>query len=231
MPKVTFQPDDTSVDVRIGENLLRAAMAADVAVTASCGGGGTCGKCRMIVDSGSVDSAVSSKLSAEQTAAGYILGCKSLVTGDVVVRIPPESRPGAAPAAARGGRTHNVTLSAEEHRERLPEFALAPAVRTIPVIVPAPDLADNASDAARLAGALRRDHGIDDASFELEALRALPAALRDGGWTVAVRVDETGCAPRVTGVRGGGTVAADLAVAVDVGTTSVEAALVVPTST
>ncbi|MBA4370081.1 MAG: ferredoxin [Coriobacteriaceae bacterium] len=225
MPKVTFTTDDTSVDVRTGENLLRAAMMADVAVTASCGGGGTCGKCRMVVEEGTVEAAPTSKLTAEQVAAGYVLGCKAQVTGDVAVGIPPESRPGAVPARHHAERPHNVTLGAEEHLERLPAFTVTAPVRTLAVEVAPPDLSDNASDATRLAHALRRAHGLEDVTYELDALRALPAALRGGDWNVAVTVDTTEGRAHVIAVRPGADTAPDLAVAVDVGTTSIEVAL------
>ena len=41
---------------------------------ASCGGDGTCGKCRMVVESGSVDATVTAKLTAEEIERGYVLG-------------------------------------------------------------------------------------------------------------------------------------------------------------
>ena len=114
MPQVTFIPDAISVEVPVGEKLLRAAMIADVPVSASCGGDGTCGKCRMIVEQGAVEGGRSSKLSRSQIEQNYVLGCLAQVTGDVTVRIPPESRPGRAPAAGRGSRLRNTVLSAEE---------------------------------------------------------------------------------------------------------------------
>ncbi|MDH4140611.1 MAG: 2Fe-2S iron-sulfur cluster-binding protein, partial [Coriobacteriia bacterium] len=110
MPKVTFIPDDVTVHVADGENLLRAAMIADVPVTASCGGDGTCGKCRVVVQEGSVEATSSAKLTDEQVSQGYVLACTAAVTGDVTVRIPPESRPGTVPARHKARREANVIL-------------------------------------------------------------------------------------------------------------------------
>lgn len=226
MPTVTFNPDGVSVEVAEGENLLRAALIADVGVTASCGGDGTCGKCKMVVEHGDVDAKPSAKLTAGQVASGYVLACTATVCGDVTVRIPAEARPGAAPVHS-AGRARNTVLTAAERATRVPGFAPSPAAAGLTVSVDAPDLSDNASDASRTARALRRDHAIGDVRFTRAALASLPGALRGGEWTASVLVDLTGETPTIVGA-GEATCVADLAAAVDVGTTSIEVALIDP---
>ncbi|MDY6851332.1 MAG: 2Fe-2S iron-sulfur cluster-binding protein, partial [Thermodesulfobacteriota bacterium] len=54
--KVHFLPDDVSIEVEEGENLLKAAMLAGVHINASCGGAGVCGKCRVILEDGDLES-------------------------------------------------------------------------------------------------------------------------------------------------------------------------------
>jgi len=54
--KVTFLPDNASVDVDAKTNLFKAAKAAGVYVLSSCGGKGNCGKCKVIVKEGAVES-------------------------------------------------------------------------------------------------------------------------------------------------------------------------------
>ena len=68
MPRVTYTPNNVTVEVEDGTSLLRAAMVADVQITAPCGGDGTCGKCRVIVENGSVEATTSAKLTQEQIA-------------------------------------------------------------------------------------------------------------------------------------------------------------------
>lgn len=226
MPQVTFIPDAISVEVPVGEKLLRAAMIADVPVSASCGGDGTCGKCRMIVEQGAVEGGRSSKLSRSQIEQNYVLGCLAQVTGDVTVRIPPESRPGRAPAAGRGSRLRNTVLSAEACSARVPAKRSAPPLYKRAVELSPPDLTDNASDLTRLSGALRREHRLADATFSIDAVRALPAAARDGDWTVTAHIFEpNGCTPQIMGIDAGDSTDTHYAVAVDIGTTTVEVAL------
>ncbi len=227
MPNVTFEPDDVTVHVKDGENLLRAAMMADVLVTASCGGDGTCGKCRMIVENGSVDTRGSSKLSKAQVAQGYVLACVTRVIGDVSVRIPPESRPGTAPSRARSGRVANTVLSADDCGARIPRRRDSAAIAKRVVTMTPPDLTDNVSDLTRLVQALRRQHKLTDVVIPIEAVRALPHIGRDGSWSVtALCAEPIGSAPMVSGFQPGDTTAASYGLAVDIGTTTAEVSLV-----
>ena len=47
---VTFQPDQRSVSVPVGSSLLQAQIMAGLRPDAPCGGKGTCGKCRVILE-------------------------------------------------------------------------------------------------------------------------------------------------------------------------------------
>ncbi|MCP4673210.1 MAG: 2Fe-2S iron-sulfur cluster binding domain-containing protein, partial [Desulfobacula sp.] len=51
---VEFLPHNIKVEVEENESLIRAAMEAGVHINASCGGGGVCGKCRVLLEKGSV---------------------------------------------------------------------------------------------------------------------------------------------------------------------------------
>jgi uncharacterized 2Fe-2S/4Fe-4S cluster protein (DUF4445 family) len=67
-------------------------MVAGVHINASCGGAGTCGKCKVKILEGECRSASSAKLSAEDWGRGYRLACQTEILGDVVVEVPVESR-------------------------------------------------------------------------------------------------------------------------------------------
>src|SRR5660397_282487 len=93
---LTFQPGGLKIlDVPRGESILRAAMQANVHINASCGGAGSCGKCRIKLISGEAEGKPSAKLSEEQFAEGYRLACRTKVTSDMEIFIPEESRMGA----------------------------------------------------------------------------------------------------------------------------------------
>ena len=91
MYRIRFLPHNKEISVAEGKPLIRAAMDAGVHVNASCGGEGVCGKCRVIIEAGSVEGGISEKLSADEQKKGLRLACQSLVTSDLTVRIPIES--------------------------------------------------------------------------------------------------------------------------------------------
>ena len=89
--RITFLPHQREIEVKDGANLIRAAMEAGVHINASCGGEGVCGKCRIIVEKGSVEGGVSEHLTPADREKGIRLACRATVHEDIVVRVPVES--------------------------------------------------------------------------------------------------------------------------------------------
>ena len=77
MPKhnVTFHPSERKISVDEEENLLQAAMEAGIHINASCGGSATCGKCKVKILKGAVDSPKHPKLTQWEYDEGYRLAC------------------------------------------------------------------------------------------------------------------------------------------------------------
>ena len=92
--RVLFLPDNRYIVVSRGDNLLRAAMDADVHINASCGGSGSCGKCRVVIEEGEVDREPNPKLTGADIAKGYAMACQTRVLSDLHVTVPLESRIG-----------------------------------------------------------------------------------------------------------------------------------------
>lgn len=226
MARLTFKPSDVTVEVRDGENLLRAAMGAGMLLTASCGGDGTCGKCRLVVESGDVRSYPSARLDEEHVSQGYVLGCQAEVMGDSVVRIPPESRPGSVPSRERDLSGSVRMLYSEDFDVRLPRWDIDPPVGKALIEMRTPSLGDSVSDSRRLSRAYRRGHGVNEVEISWPAMRKLSEACREGDWTVTALVGEADGKRIVLDVEPGDTSSRSYAMAVDVGTTTVEAELV-----
>lgn len=231
MPKVRFYPDNKEIQVENGENVLRAAMLAGVHVNASCGGSGTCGKCRIVVEQGEVGVESSPKLTAEEVAKGYSLACKTKVLGDIEVRIPIESQMGDSRAALEREHrtvTHGSVLSSKDLSELFGEFELSPATRRLYIELPAPNLEDNLSDLERLKRELARTHNIGEFSVDLFCLRNMASILREADWKVTVTLmqGDEGEPPRLIRLDKGDRSANHFGLAVDIGTTSVYAELI-----
>ena len=91
MYKVTFKfesGEDINAFAALGENLLEVARKTNVAIDAPCSGNGSCGKCRVKVVSGELQSEKTRHISDEEYADGWRLSCVSTVKEDVTVLVP-----------------------------------------------------------------------------------------------------------------------------------------------
>jgi uncharacterized 2Fe-2S/4Fe-4S cluster protein (DUF4445 family) len=221
--KVTFKPYDLTIDVPEGENLLRAALQAGVHINASCGGEGVCGKCRVLLESGNLESTRSGLLSDDEWDLGYRQACQSVVKSDLVVTIPPESLLDRKTLTRRRGgvglRPSPIDLAALKS-----EGLYNPAFQKKFLKLPPPSLADNACDLSRLESGLGHQHGLDNLAHDFFMLRKLGRVLRDGNFQVTATLDfaqRRSRKPRLVNVEPGETSARHFALAVDIGTTTV----------
>ena len=89
--KVTFQIEGASpveIEYNAGDNLLELARRANVAIDAPCSGNGSCGKCRVKLVKGELESLRTRHISDDEYEAGWRLACSSKVMGDCTVFVP-----------------------------------------------------------------------------------------------------------------------------------------------
>ena len=87
---ITFRCEDEPdalVSAAAGENLLKVARRAGIAIDAPCSGNGSCGKCLVQLVEGDLDSPKSFYISDVDYAEGWRLACLSRVAGDATVRL------------------------------------------------------------------------------------------------------------------------------------------------
>jgi len=205
--EVIFQPEGKRIKVPYGSTILDSARAGGVDLTSICGGKGTCGKCRVIIErQDNVSSIVSAErkfLSDEEISLGYRLACQTMVYGSLTVRVPEESRTG------------RQRLLVESIKTLAP---LEPCVRKIFVKLDKPSLQDVRSDADRLLDALRNAYGLDRLRLDYDALKHLPSVLRESNWEVTVVIWDNSL---VIDVETGDTSGRIFGYAVDIGTTKI----------
>ena len=220
--RVLFLPHRKEVQVAPGETLIRAAMEAKVHVNASCGGEGVCGKCRVVIEAGSVDGGLSEKLSAEDIQKGVRLACRAKVTEDVTVRIPVESEVDAKVLNRGTRKTARIRqMNFQELKER---GLFLPPVEKKYLQLPLPSAGDNQADVTRLVNFLRMAHGEHRLEVDLSVIRKIGAVFREGEFAVTVTlarpVREMG-KTRIIHIQPGDTSLRNYAIAVDIGTTTV----------
>lgn len=197
---VEFRPQGAQSAVPVGTTLFSAAHWIGLPIESTCGGRGTCGKCKVQVLHGpaAVTAADHRHLAPGEIEAGWRLSCQAEVEGDTVCFVPELTR---VPKAATMGTGRFVLLE--------------PNVHKVFVSLVEPDLGDQRSDLERLRDALS-DEGYG-MRVGLGLLRELPGALRAAGHEVtAVLVDE-----ELIAVEPGDTAGESYGVAFDVGTTTV----------
>jgi uncharacterized 2Fe-2S/4Fe-4S cluster protein (DUF4445 family) len=188
--------------VLAGTTIFDAASWNGVAIDSTCGGHGTCKKCKVKVVSGHAPlSAVDPRaFSTEELRNGWRLACRAEVQEDLTIEVPPlQTRP---KAALVGVGRHVI---------------LRPAVQKRYLELDEATLEDQTSDLERLLAAM------DDVEprVPLDLVRGLGGTLRRAGWKVtAVLADDV-----LIDVEAGDTSGRRFAIAFDLGTTTVVATL------
>ncbi|MBN2365497.1 MAG: NADH:ubiquinone reductase (Na(+)-transporting) subunit F [Calditrichaeota bacterium] len=91
--KININDDpEKSLEVSVGDKLLNSLADNEIYLPSACGGGGTCGECKVIISEGGGDILVTekAKLNRRQIREGYRLSCQVPVKGDMKLEIPPE---------------------------------------------------------------------------------------------------------------------------------------------
>jgi len=197
-----FEPAGTRVRVPPGVTLFDAASWHGIAIDSTCGGHGTCKKCKVKVEAGTapVTPLDARAFAAEELRDGWRLACRVVTAGDLRVTVPPlVTRPKAATVGV--GR----------------QVILRPAAQKRYLELAEPDLSDQRTDLERVLDA------VDDLELraDLHALRLIGRVLREADWKVtAVIVDDV-----LIDVQPGDTTERVCGIAFDLGTTTVVATL------
>ena len=211
---VIFEPEEKKVAVSAGTNLLQASQKADIYINASCNGKGSCGKCKLVIQSGKVDSEKTSLLTDKEKEKGYVLACQSKIQEDIVVKIPKETIEKKLKAAGMGKRATKKLSGLVEKIE--------PIVEKIPLQLDLPTMEDTVSDLDRLRRQLKKlGYDISKMSTNIRVMRQLTESVRDENFKVVASVLWKKCSSEIVDVRAAQTLKKSLGMAVDLGTTSI----------
>ena len=227
--KVTFQIEGGSpvvIECNAGENLLELARRANVAIDAPCSGNGSCGKCRVKLVEGTVESPKTLHISDEEFADGWRLSCSSRVIEDVTVLVPDI-------ASAYQSRMKTADLSSPEEiaiftqaqeAMRSSGIVFENKYRALDLVMDVPSLEDTMPDNERLTWAIQSAAGVEKVEIPYAVMVRLAHVLRENNFHVcvkgALKGDTFHCmditAPTDTAIVG---------CAIDIGTTTVSMVL------
>ena len=227
--KVTFQIEGTSpvsIECNAGDNLLELARRANVAIDAPCSGNGSCGKCRVKLIEGEVDSYPSRHITADEYEAGWRLSCNCKVVTDCVVFVPDI-------ASAYQSRMKTADLSSPEEVaifEKTQADLQASGIvfdnnfMALLLEMAAPSEEDTMPDNERLTWAIQAQLGDVKVEIPYIVMTKLASTLREHDFNVVVKGELQDdrflcmeiCGPEDTAVVG---------CAIDIGTTTVSMVL------
>ena len=228
--KVTFEIEGGSpveIECNVGDNLLELARRANVAIDAPCSGNGSCGKCRVKLVEGEVETIPSRHITDEEYNAGWRLSCNTKVISDCTVFVPDI-------ASAYQSRMKTADLSSPEEVAIFENakadmetggIAFENRFQAVQLTMDPPSEEDTMPDIERLTWAIQAVLGCENVKVPYTVMVRLASTLRENDFKVCVKgelVDTTFtcmdiCAYEDTAVVG---------CAIDIGTTTVSMVLV-----
>ena len=227
--KVLFQIEGGSpvqIECNAGDNLLELARRANVAIDAPCSGNGSCGKCRVKLIEGDVESFPSRHITDEEYEAGWRLSCNCKVITDCTVFVPDI-------ASAYQSRMKTADLSSPEEvaifEKTQADLQTSGIVfdndfMALELQMDAPSADDTMPDNERLTWAIQAQLGDVKVEIPYIVMVKLAQTLREHNFHVVVKGEFLGdrflcmeiCGPEDTAVVG---------CAIDIGTTTVSMVL------
>ncbi len=230
MHKVTFQfenSDAVETYAHQGENLLEVARKSNVAIDAPCSGNASCGKCRVKLISGELDSKKTRHITEEEYGMGWRLACCSLVAGDVVIEVPDI-------ASAYRSRMKVADLSSpgevrifEQAKQQVEDagILLKNSMGLLDLNLDIPTLDDTMPDNERLMRAIQKATGIDKVRIPYHVIQKLADILRSSDFHIKAVIRKITKDIFVYDIMSAEEEVTIGGLAVDIGTTTVSAIL------
>ena len=190
--KVTFQIEGANpilIECNAGDNLLELARRANVAIDAPCSGNGSCGKCRVKLIEGELETIKSRHISDEEFEAGWRLSCNCKVLTDCTVFVPDI-------ASAYQSRMKTADLSSpkeiaifENAKAEMEAGGLqfTNSFRALQLEMDAPSSDDTMPDVERLIWAVKAAAGCEQVKVPYTVMVKLAACLRENNFRVCVK--------------------------------------------
>ena len=223
--KVTFQIEGAApvtMECNAGDNLLELARRGNVAIDAPCSGNGSCGKCRVKLIEGELETIKSRHITDEEYEAGWRLSCNCKVITDCTVFVPDI-------ASAYQSRMKTADLSSpkeiaifEDCKQQLLDSGIQfdNDFYALDVVMAEPTLDDTMPDNERLSWGIQSVIEVENVKIPFTVMVKLAHTLREHNFHVCVKGRLDGdtfhcmeiCGPEDTVIAG---------CAIDIGTTTV----------
>lgn len=231
--KVTFYPDNKTIETQKDKTILQAAVSAGIYINSVCGGDGVCGKCRVIIKKGDAHIPADSILTPQDRNKNICLACLATVHGDLEIEIPARSRLDFTKPSEQIF-TETEEIQPVQGSSSGKKFRYLPLVRKVYLELPKPGIGDNISDLERLYRHLCRNvEGLlinENTGLEphtgLANIKQLGDLLRDAQWQVTATLANRDGITELVSIDAGDTSSRNYGACFDIGTTTISGQLV-----
>jgi uncharacterized 2Fe-2S/4Fe-4S cluster protein (DUF4445 family) len=207
------------VHCKPGTSVMDTLKSEGVFLTSSCGGKGTCGKCKIIIQSGPFESRSKIKLSQDELDRGYVLACQAFPSGDLIIDIPKESLLTIEGQIDTGKVKDLLDLLHSSGAD------IDPLSGRIVLKLPPPSLDDNISDLERLKRELFKN-GLGCLRVPYRFMSNLARNVRKKSWEITLTTMYSEDCYEITNIFPGDQRIPQYGIAVDIGTTTIVTYLV-----
>ncbi|MGX4598452.1 corrinoid activation/regeneration protein AcsV [Faecalimicrobium sp. JNUCC 81] len=228
MIKVIFKSHNKEVYCNKGDNLLEVLRNADIFIDAPCGGNVSCGKCKVKLLKGNVDSEKTIHIKDEEWEQGYILACNTKVIDNIEIEVPSKL----------SSSMHGMKIEGSDKKKDKEIFDRAKNIiethnldfktniEKTYIEMEEPNLDDNISDVDRLERHVRNHLGFSEIDFKLDLLRKMPIVFRESDFKVTITYVKKKNKITIINIEKGNNQNQLYGAAIDIGTTSVVVCLV-----
>ncbi|CED94760.1 Ferredoxin [Romboutsia ilealis] len=228
MVKVTFTSHNKEIYCNKGEKLLDVARDAEIFIDAPCNGNVSCGKCKVRLIKGKVDTEKTHHIKDEEWNQGYILACNTKVIEDIDIEVPSKLSASMHGMKIEGSDKKKDKEVFDRAKKIIEEnnFEFKTNIVKTYIEIDEPTLDDNISDIDRIERYVRNHLGYDEIDFTIELLRKVPTVIREDNFKVTITYIKKKNKITILNIESGNTENKLYGVAIDIGTTSVVICLV-----
>lgn len=228
MIKVNFKSHNKEVYCNTGDNLLELARKEGIFIDAPCNGNVSCGKCKVKLLNGKVDTEKTLHLKDEEWEQGYVLACNTRVIEDIEVEVPSKLSSSMHGMKIEGSDKKKDKEIFDRAKKIIEEnnFEFKTNIVKTYIELDEPTLDDNISDIDRLERHVRNNLGYDEIDFTIELLRKVPTVIRENDFKVTITYVKKKNKLTILNIEPGNTEGDLYGLAIDIGTTSVVVCLV-----
>ena len=228
MIKVNFTSHNKIVQCNEGDNLLDIARNADIFIDAPCNGNISCGKCKVKLIKGQVDTQKTRHIKDEEWEQGYVLACNTKVIEDIEIDVPSKLSSSMHGMKIEGSDKKKDKKVFDRAKKIIEDnnFEFKTNIVKSYIELDEPTIDDNISDIDRIERHVRNSLGYDEIDFTIELLRKVPQVIRKDNFKVTITYVKKQNKITILNIEPGNTENKLYGIAIDIGTTSVVVCLV-----